>query len=365
MGLFDAFKKKAVAPQKTFICARCKKEITDEEFKWIGNHRFCKDCAAPPKKSAMESHLESEAREAGYQAYMDFARGSLTPEQAYSNRGFVKDKDGKWVYGKLITKDTFICSKCGKELAQKYMHANHICVDCATNRTTKKDVQLEMQNKNADRNQSSTELYLKLSNNCSKTRIALTECYILEFRKLDKALLSPDVKLINSDMMVFLALDKNDGTPYVVEQRDDMLSLYVAFKVSYENIKKLMSERKRLKYRDICEENWWEYTILKTGEIIPIYYEKRGDGPYHEETRFGIRGNENGYTIICEVISPMGGSSFNNVDLPFGCFKDKSMSDVELLLKQYAMYIDSENIKLSKGDYLHLIRTDRYRTNNT
>ena len=117
---------------KTYICARCKKEITDDESKWIGNHRFCADCAAPPQKATMESHLEAEAREAGYQAYMDFARGSLTPEQAYSNRGFVKDKDGKWVYGKLMTKNTFICSKCGKELAKKYMHANHVCVDCAT-----------------------------------------------------------------------------------------------------------------------------------------------------------------------------------------------------------------------------------------
>ena len=140
-----------VAPQKTFICARCKKEIPDEESKWIGNHRFCADCAAPPKKAAMESHLESEARDAEYQAYMDFARGSLTPEQAYSNRGFVKDKDGKWVYGKLITKDTFICSKCGKELAKKYMHANHVCVDCATlpvNKTPQKQKGQSVYNKN-------------------------------------------------------------------------------------------------------------------------------------------------------------------------------------------------------------------------
>ena len=53
MGLFDIFKKKAVAPQKTFMCARCKKEITDEETKWIGNHRFCRDCAAPPKSTSL------------------------------------------------------------------------------------------------------------------------------------------------------------------------------------------------------------------------------------------------------------------------------------------------------------------------
>ena len=256
---------------------------------------------------------------------------------------------------------TFTCAKCRKELATKYMHKNNICVDCAT--APESNGISQKQEKNEAHTQDSTELYLKLSNTCSKIKIALIECKILEFRKLDKTLLSPDVNLINSNM-IFLVLDKNDGTPYVVEQRDDMSSLCVAFKVSYENIKRLMSESKRLEYKDICEENWYEYTILQEGETLPIYYENRGDGPYHEETRFGIRGNKNGYTIICEVISPMGGSFRNDSELLFGCFKDKSISDVELFLKQYAMYIDSANIKISKGDYLYLIRTDRYRTNN-
>ena len=45
MGLFDVFKKKKSSEQpKTYICARCKKEIADSEPKWIGNHRFCNDC---------------------------------------------------------------------------------------------------------------------------------------------------------------------------------------------------------------------------------------------------------------------------------------------------------------------------------
>ena len=133
MGLFDIFKKKTLVVQpKTYTCARCKKEITDAETKCIGNHRFCADCAAPPKTSTLEKHFENEAQEAGYQAYMDFARGSLTPEQAYSNRGFVKDQNGNWVYGKLQTKDTFICSKCGKELKKKYLHKNNTCITCVT-----------------------------------------------------------------------------------------------------------------------------------------------------------------------------------------------------------------------------------------
>ena len=60
MGLFDMFKKKADAPQKTLICARCKKEITDEESKWIGNHRFCTDCAAAPKVATSKVPVKSK-----------------------------------------------------------------------------------------------------------------------------------------------------------------------------------------------------------------------------------------------------------------------------------------------------------------
>ena len=60
MGLFDMFKKKADAPQKTLTCARCKKEISDEESKWIGNHRFCTDCAAPPKVATNKVPVKSK-----------------------------------------------------------------------------------------------------------------------------------------------------------------------------------------------------------------------------------------------------------------------------------------------------------------
>ena len=45
----------------TYICARCKKEITDEESKWIGNHRFCTDCAASPK--AVTNNITVKSKE--------------------------------------------------------------------------------------------------------------------------------------------------------------------------------------------------------------------------------------------------------------------------------------------------------------
>ena len=38
-------------------CARCKKEILEDEAQWIGNHRFCKNCANPPKAAANPSSI--------------------------------------------------------------------------------------------------------------------------------------------------------------------------------------------------------------------------------------------------------------------------------------------------------------------
>lgn len=135
---FNLFNKK----KKAFICERCKKEITDEESNRIGNHRFCSDCAATPKvnrvpkqvvdnfattktikEDTISDVLQKEAKEAGYQAYMDYAKGSLTPEEAYLNRGFVKDKDGKWVYGKLVTINDTIKSNTNEKEQQEIITA--------------------------------------------------------------------------------------------------------------------------------------------------------------------------------------------------------------------------------------------------
>ena len=80
MGLFDAFKKKADAPQKTFICARCKKEITDEESKWIENHRFCADCAA--SLNASEKVPKQEKNLVSNSATMQYSKGNEIFKQA-------------------------------------------------------------------------------------------------------------------------------------------------------------------------------------------------------------------------------------------------------------------------------------------
>ena len=148
--------------------------------------------------------------------------------------------------------------------------------------------------------------------------------------------------------------------PYVFEQYEYTSDFYIAFRVTYDEMKGLMSERKQLEYKDINENNWYEYTIIRKGSRLPLYYYQRGDGPYHEETRFAICVGEDGYTISYEEISPMGGGYSSGDVLPFGFFKDKSLPEIEKLLRDCAKYIAPQNVRLGSGDYSLLIRTDEY-----
>ena len=113
---------------------------------------------------------------------------------------------------------------------------------------------------------------------------------------------------------------------------------------------------------DLNGETWYEYTVMHTGDSIPIFGYCSGAGSYHEETRFEIRMTDNGYVIIYEEISPMGGGYNSSLLYPFGFFKDKSITEIEELLRQHAKYIDPQKIKMGIGDYEWLIRTDKYKT---
>jgi len=57
----------------------------------------------------------------------------------------------------------------------------------------------------------------------------------------------------------------------------------------------------------------------------------------------------------------MGGGYNSSLRYPFGFFKDKSITEIEELLRQHAKYIDPQKIKMSIGDYEWLIRTDKYK----
>lgn len=124
MRLFDLLKK-----NKSYICAQCKKKIADNETYWIDDYRFFEKCANPSKTKTTAQTIvgvyynekvyisgdkiycgdkqitveEARKKESDfwkYQAYMDYAKGSYTPEEAYTNRGFVKNAEGKWAFNK-------------------------------------------------------------------------------------------------------------------------------------------------------------------------------------------------------------------------------------------------------------------------
>lgn len=57
MGLFDFSKKQGKQNSHKICCARCKKVILEDEAQWIGYHRFCKNCANPPKAASNPSSI--------------------------------------------------------------------------------------------------------------------------------------------------------------------------------------------------------------------------------------------------------------------------------------------------------------------
>ena len=206
----------------------------------------------------------------------------------------------------------------------------------------------------------STELYLNLSSKYPKEIIDFGN-KVLEFRVLDN--LNPEIKLLGSQKnMILLVIHKGSGTPYVIDSFDSVSRKNMGFKVSYAELIALMSEDKKRTYENLNAETWYEHTVMHVGDLIPIFFSCSGNGPYHEETRFGIRMVDKGFVIIYEEISPMGGGYSGSTLYPFGFFKDKSIQEIEELLKQHAKYIDPQKIKIGIGDYEFLIRTDQYKT---
>ena len=206
----------------------------------------------------------------------------------------------------------------------------------------------------------STELYLKLRSKYPKEVIDL-HCMVLEFRVLDD--LNPDIQVLGPQKnMIMLVLHKESGIPYVMDSLDAASGKNMGFKVSYAELFDLMSEEKIGTYLNLNAETWYEYTVMQVGDRIPIFGSISGTGPYHDETHFEIRMTDKGFVIIYEEISPMGGGYSGSTLYPFGFFKDKSIEEIEEILKHHAIYIKPEKIKLGIGDYNYLIRTDAYKT---
>ena len=97
MGWFDIFRRK----EKAVISSGCNKETMEGECLRTEGRSFGKDSSCFSQGKTLEA-LQMEEKEAAYQAYMDYAKGSDTPEEAYMRRGFIKDQEGKWVYKKRM-----------------------------------------------------------------------------------------------------------------------------------------------------------------------------------------------------------------------------------------------------------------------
>lgn len=79
--------------EQRFVCARCKKPITENECVWIGNHRFCTECTKP-LTSAQE--MESEQRNRSQVPSRDVWMDRL--QEALDNDTFLDFIKGKGEY---------------------------------------------------------------------------------------------------------------------------------------------------------------------------------------------------------------------------------------------------------------------------
>ena len=83
--------------EKAVTSSCCNKETREGKGLRTEGRSFGKESSVFSKEQTLEA-LKTEEKEAAYQAYMDYTKGSDTPEEAYTRRGFKKDKEGKWVY---------------------------------------------------------------------------------------------------------------------------------------------------------------------------------------------------------------------------------------------------------------------------
>ena len=134
---------------KTYICARCKKEITDDESKWIGNHRFCKDCAAPPKVAT--NNVTVKSKENAYESKKD-KQQYLKSEDVYQKRDLQSYKkvihsagthimgelyeevtaelcDGKYYYATLSMTDKFNAGGHREEIPKDFIVSGKVDED--------------------------------------------------------------------------------------------------------------------------------------------------------------------------------------------------------------------------------------------
>ena len=86
--------------ERLYTCARCKKQIAEQDCVWIGSHRFCKDCAKASERVFPEAERYHEPKPRTEQSSADRTMKPYPPDGTCDP----KDREKK-------------CSRCGREMS--------------------------------------------------------------------------------------------------------------------------------------------------------------------------------------------------------------------------------------------------------
>ena len=86
--------------RQTYSCARCKKQLSEQDCVWVGNHRFCQDCARAPERVFPEAERYHEPKPRTEQSSADRTMKPYPPDGTCDP----KDREKK-------------CSRCGREMS--------------------------------------------------------------------------------------------------------------------------------------------------------------------------------------------------------------------------------------------------------
>ena len=158
----------------------------------------------------------------------------------------------------------------------------------------------------------------------------------------------------------FYGLDKRDGRAVQSISGPDENGLRTFLEIDYG----LLIETAPKANKDLSgltPENWYEYCLLQAGDLLVFTNKEDGAGPYHEETRYGLKVTVDGYYLKQSSGSPMSGMFDDSCYLPVGFFADKTIDEVRNFIYSSAKFIQKEFVDINNSDLELLIKTDEYR----
>lgn len=132
-------KKEDVETQKTlsYTCARCKKQIIHDEVEWIGSHKFCKACATPKNIFNIKNPMSTDKKEkCAIPMVQRCSRcnDTFTLVNSNVNPRRVLCSDCTYTIANLGEKNKKAsCTRCKKSISYKMMQLKdnkYFCFDC-------------------------------------------------------------------------------------------------------------------------------------------------------------------------------------------------------------------------------------------